>query len=107
MAFVSWIFSSLLSLWPTLAVITIIILSTVWLIKRNTETKTEDAWMIGLPEIKPGPVWGNDDPSEGGFWSQYDAVYKAMKGLRYCLYYNGGTWIRGKKINDIRSRSRG
>ena len=26
-----------------------------------------------------------------------DKVYNAMKGLKYCLYYNGGTWARGIK----------
>ena len=94
MALVSWLLSSILSLWPLIAIIVIIALSTILLLKKN---KKEVAWSDGIPEIKPGVLWGNDDPSEGGFISQYENVYKAMKGLKYCLYYNGGTWARGVK----------
>ena len=85
------------SFWPIFAVIVIIILSTIFLLRMSTEKRIEEKWADGIPEIKPGPIWGNDDPSPQGFMSQYNVVYKAMKGLRYSLYYNGGTWARGNK----------
>ena len=95
MAIITSVLSYLLSLWPIFGVITIIALSTILLFKKIN--KQQDTWSEGIPEIKPGPIWGNDIPEEDGFLRQYDAVYKAMKGLRYCLYYNGGTWARGVK----------
>ena len=94
MAVVSWLLSSLLGLWPIIATLIIIALITLLLFKNKT--KKEDSWADGIPQIKPGIIWGNDDPSASGFVSQYEDVYKAMKGLRYCLYYNGGTWARGQ-----------
>ena len=93
MALVGWLLSSLLGLWPLIAVLVIIGLATLLLFKNKN--KNADSWAEGLPEIKPGPIWGNDEPSEKGFMSQYEDVYKQMKGLKYCLYYNGGTWARG------------
>lgn len=93
MALVGWLLSSLLGLWPLIAVLVIIGLATLLLFKNRN--KNADSWAEGLPEIKPGPIWGNDEPSEKGFMSQYEDVYKQMKGLKYCLYYNGGTWARG------------
>jgi len=93
MAIVGWLVSSILGLWPIIAVLVIIGLTTLLFFKNKN--KTPDSWADGLPEIKPGPIWGNDDPSIEGFMTQYEAVYKKMKGLRYCLYYNGGKWARG------------
>ena len=95
MSIVSSLLSYLFSFWPVFAIILIILLSTIWLFKKNNND--QNAWSEGIAEIKPGVIWGNDIPAEDGFMKQYDTVYKAMKGLRYCLYYNGGTWTRGVK----------
>ena len=95
MALITWIMTSLLSVWPFIAVVIIIILSTILFLKRKTNEET--SWSDGLPEIKPGPIFGNDVPTADGFCVQYNLIYKAMKGLRYCLYYNGGTWGCGTK----------
>jgi len=95
MAIITSVLSYLLSLWPIFGVITIISLSTILLFKKINKQK--DTWSEGIPEIKPGRIWGNDIPSEDGFLIQFDKIYKAMKGLRYCLYYNGGSWARGIK----------
>ena len=95
MSIVTSLLSYLFSFWPVFAVILIIVLSTFLLFKKNN--KTQDDWSEGIAEIKPGVIWGNDIPEETGFMKQYDTVYKAMKGLRYCLYYNGGTLTRGVK----------
>ena len=93
MAIITSILSSLLSLWPIFGVIIIIALTTVLFFKKSKK----DSWSEGIPEIKPGLIWGNDIPAEDGFLRQYDEVYKAMKGLKYCLYYNGGSLARGIK----------
>ena len=95
MAVVSWLISSILSLWPFIAVVIIVVLSTILFFKRSKNEET--SWSEGLPEIKPGPIFGNDVPTAEGFSIQYNLIYKAMKGLRYCLYYNGGTWAFGTK----------
>ena len=95
MAIITSILSYLLSLWPIFGVILVIALSTILFFKKGN--KNQDAWSEGIPEIKPNAIWGNDIPSADGFLIQYDKVYNAMKGLKYCLYYNGGTWARGIK----------
>ena len=97
MGLISSILTYIWSFWPMFAVLIIFTLSTILLLRMSTEKRVDEKWAEGIPEIKPGPLWGNDDPSASGFMSQYNTVYKAMKGLRYCLYYNGGTWARGNK----------
>ena len=102
MAIVGWILSSIFSLWPVVAGIIIIVLSTMLLFKKRQHRNWDgvavpDSWADGLAEIKPGKISGNDILESGGFTKQYEDIYKAMKGLRYCLYYNGGTWFNGKK----------
>ena len=97
MGLISSILAYIWSFWPMFLVLVIIILSTILLLRMSTEKRVDEKWAEGIPEIKPGPIWGNDDPSATGFMTQYTTVYKAMKGLRYCLYYNGGTWARGNK----------
>ena len=62
------------SFWPIFAVIVIITLSTILLLRMSTEKRIEEKWADGIPEIKPGPIWGNDDPSPQGFMSQYNVV---------------------------------
>ena len=95
MAIVGWLLSSILGLWPIIALLLIFSLTILLLFKNKS--KAADSWANGLAEIKPGPILGNDDSSVEGFMTQYESVYKKMKGLRYCLYYNGGTWVRGDK----------
>ena len=49
----------------------------------STEKSFDQKWDEGIPEIKPSPLWGNDDPSSGAFlFACNNTVYKAMKGLR-------------------------
>ena len=79
MAIITSILSYLLSLWPIFGVTVIISLITILLFKKSN--KTQDAWSEGIPEIKPGLIWGNDIPAEDGFLTQFDKVYTAMKGL--------------------------
>ena len=98
MGLISSIRAYIWSFWPIFAVLVIIILSTILLLRMSTKKRVDEKWAEGIPEIKPSPFWGNDDPSSGAFlFACNNTVYNAMKGLRYCLYYNGGTWVRGNK----------
>ena len=97
MAIITSLLSSIVScfLSPVFGVILVIALSTILFFKKSN--KQHDSWAEGVPEIKPGPIWGNNIPASDGFVKQYDIVYKAMKGLKLCLYYDGGSWARGLK----------
>ena len=64
MAIITSILSYLLSLWPIFGVTIIISLSTILLLKKRN--KKQDAWSEGIPEIKPGLIWGNDILAEDG-----------------------------------------
>ena len=86
MSMVEWIASSIFSLWPLFAVIVIIALTYLLFSRKDNKY----AWAEGLPEIKCGWFMGNNDYSgEGIFNYMYEKHYKALKGLRYGLWYNG------------------
>ena len=94
MAVITWFLSSLLSIFPLVAVIVILILTTKLLLQRK---KDDFSWANGIPEIKPGLFFGNDDMSGNHFNLQYENHYKALKGLRYGLWHNGGPLMNGEK----------
>ena len=93
MSLITWLFSSVFSLWPLIAVVIIIALTTKLLLQKK---KDDSSWADGIPEIKPSLIWGNDDMSGAHFNLQYERHYKALKGLRYGLWYNGGPLVFGE-----------
>ena len=86
MSMLGWFASSLFALWPWFAVVVIIALTSLLFFRKDNKY----VWAEGLPEIKCGWFMGNSDFSgENVFNYMYEKHYKALKGLRFGLWYNG------------------
>ena len=81
MAFISSILFYVLSFWPWISALIILFLT----VKLMSKTKPDP--LIGLPEIKPHWIWGNNDFSKN-MNVPYNEHYKKLYGLRYGIYYN-------------------
>ena len=72
---------SILSFWPWVASIIILVL-TAKLLRKNKHDP-----LAGLPEIKPHWLWGNNDFSKN-MNVPFNEHYQRLKGLRYGIFYH-------------------
>jgi len=90
MTIVGFLLTKLLSYWSWFLVVAIIGLSIKLLLGKKKDVVDP---FLGIPEVKPHWFWGNLGSifGEEHFAKFYDKHYKAMKGLRFCTWYDGST----------------
>ena len=94
---ISGLIAYLLSMWTWILVAIVASLLAKLLMSRKN--KAND-WAVGIPEVKGHWFFGNLDPSLH-LSATHMKHYKALKGLRFGLWHEGGRWAFGSETRLV------